>query len=87
MESLNGKVAIVTGGSRGIGLAIASALVADGARVVVTGKSEAHLSAARPVIEKAGPARSKPCRPTCAATTRWSAPSPPRSRDSAASIS
>jgi NAD(P)-dependent dehydrogenase (short-subunit alcohol dehydrogenase family) len=55
MESLTGKVAMVTGGSRGIGLAIASALVADGARVVITGKSEAHLSDARPVIEKAGP--------------------------------
>ena len=54
-ESINAQVAVVTGGSRGIGLAIASALVADGARVVVTGKSEAHLSAARPLIEKAGP--------------------------------
>jgi NAD(P)-dependent dehydrogenase (short-subunit alcohol dehydrogenase family) len=55
MESLNNKVAVVTGGSRGIGLAIASALVAEGARVVITGKSAAHLSAAKPVIEKAGP--------------------------------
>jgi NAD(P)-dependent dehydrogenase (short-subunit alcohol dehydrogenase family) len=55
MESVNGKVAVVTGGSRGIGLAIASALVADGARVVITGRSEAHLSAARPVIERSGP--------------------------------
>ena len=54
-ESINAQVAVVTGGSRGIGFAVASALVADGARVVVTGKSEAHLSAARPLIEKAGP--------------------------------
>jgi 3-oxoacyl-[acyl-carrier protein] reductase len=54
-ESINAQVAVVTGGSRGIGLAIASALVADGARVVITGKSRAHLSAARPLIEKAGP--------------------------------
>ena len=54
-ESLNGKVAVVTGGSRGIGLSIAQALVADGARVTVTGRNEAHLSAARPLIEKAGP--------------------------------
>jgi 3-oxoacyl-[acyl-carrier protein] reductase len=54
-ESLKAKVAVVTGGSRGIGLAIASALVADGARVVITGQSWAHLSAARPLIEKAGP--------------------------------
>jgi 3-oxoacyl-[acyl-carrier protein] reductase len=55
MESLNGKVAIVTGGSRGIGLAIACALVAEGARVSITGRSAAHLSTARPLIEKAGP--------------------------------
>src|SRR5581483_7073 len=48
MESLRGKVALVTGGSRGIGLAIARALVADGVQVAVTGRSAAHLSDARP---------------------------------------
>src|SRR2546425_7199357 len=55
MQSLSGKVAIVTGGSRGIGLAIARALVADGVHVAITGRSAAHLSAARPKIESAGP--------------------------------
>jgi NAD(P)-dependent dehydrogenase (short-subunit alcohol dehydrogenase family) len=55
MESLRGKVALVTGGSRGIGLAIASALVADGVQVAVTGLSAQRLSAARPQIERAGP--------------------------------
>ena len=55
MQSLNGKVALVSGGSRGIGLAIARALVADGVQVAVTGRSAAHLSAARPKIEGAGP--------------------------------
>jgi 3-oxoacyl-[acyl-carrier protein] reductase len=55
MESLTGKVAIVTGGSRGIGLAIARALVAEGAKVAITGRDERHLSAARPTIEAAGP--------------------------------
>jgi 3-oxoacyl-[acyl-carrier protein] reductase len=55
MQSLRGKVGIVTGGSRGIGLAIACALVADGVQVAVTGRSAAHLSAARPKIEAAGP--------------------------------
>ena len=53
--SLKGKVAFVTGGSRGIGLAIAQALVAEGVQVAVTGRSEAHLSMARPRIEGAGP--------------------------------
>ena len=57
MQSLNGKVAIVTGGSRGIGLAIARALVHDGVQVTVTGRSAAHLSAARPKIEAAGPGK------------------------------
>ena len=55
MPSLRGKVAFITGGSRGIGLAIARALVADGVQVVVTGLKSAHLSSARPAIEAAGP--------------------------------
>ncbi len=37
----------MTGGSRGIGLAIARALVARGARVVITGRDQKHLDAAR----------------------------------------
>jgi 3-oxoacyl-[acyl-carrier protein] reductase len=55
MQSLHGRVAVVTGGSRGIGLAIARALVADGVQVAITGRSAAHLSSARPKIEAAGP--------------------------------
>ena len=48
MEShLVGKVAIVTGGSRGIGLEIAAALLARGAHVVVCGRSVEALSEAR----------------------------------------
>jgi 3-oxoacyl-[acyl-carrier protein] reductase len=55
MESLRGKVALVTGGSRGIGLAIARALAAEGVNVAITGRNSAHLSSARPQIESAGP--------------------------------
>ena len=53
---LRGQVALVTGGSRGIGLAIARALVGAGVNVTVTGRSELHLSEARRHIESAGPA-------------------------------
>ena len=54
-DVLRGKVGIVTGGSRGIGFAIARALTAAGANVLVTGRSDAHLSNARPGLEAAGP--------------------------------
>jgi NAD(P)-dependent dehydrogenase (short-subunit alcohol dehydrogenase family) len=44
---LNGQSAIVTGGSRGIGLAIAERLGRMGARVAISGRSRASLEAAR----------------------------------------
>jgi NAD(P)-dependent dehydrogenase (short-subunit alcohol dehydrogenase family) len=44
---LTGKVAIVTGGSRGIGFAIARALGAEGARVAITSRTAAELEEAR----------------------------------------
>jgi 3-oxoacyl-[acyl-carrier protein] reductase len=52
--SLQGKVAIVTGGSRGIGFAIAHALVADGVRVAITGRTSSALSVARQSLERGG---------------------------------
>lgn len=41
-----GKTAIVTGASRGIGLAVAERLVAEGARVVITARKQEALEAA-----------------------------------------
>ena len=41
---LNGKIAVVTGGSRGIGQAVASALAASGASVLACGRSKEALS-------------------------------------------
>jgi NAD(P)-dependent dehydrogenase (short-subunit alcohol dehydrogenase family) len=43
---LKGKKAIVSGSTAGIGLAIAAALAAEGAKVVVNGRSEARVNAA-----------------------------------------
>jgi NAD(P)-dependent dehydrogenase (short-subunit alcohol dehydrogenase family) len=47
-----GQVAIVTGASRGIGLAVAQRLVAEGARVVVTARKPEGLAAA---VDELGP--------------------------------
>ncbi|HJQ83718.1 MAG TPA: SDR family NAD(P)-dependent oxidoreductase, partial [Candidatus Binatia bacterium] len=55
--SLAGKVAIVTGASKGIGLAIAAGLAEFGARVVVSSrKQEAVEAAARKIRERGGEA-------------------------------
>jgi NAD(P)-dependent dehydrogenase (short-subunit alcohol dehydrogenase family) len=43
MQQLAGKLALVTGGGRGIGAACARSLAAAGARVVVCGRSQADL--------------------------------------------
>jgi NAD(P)-dependent dehydrogenase (short-subunit alcohol dehydrogenase family) len=45
VEQLKGQVAVVTGGSAGIGLAIARRFAAEGARVVITGRNAAALDA------------------------------------------
>ena len=48
--NLNGKTAVVTGGSSGIGLAIAKRFVEAGAHVYITGRREAELAKAKEAI-------------------------------------
>jgi 3-oxoacyl-[acyl-carrier protein] reductase len=51
LPALSGKVALVTGASRGIGYGVAEALVARGDRVCITGRNEDALKEA---VEKLG---------------------------------
>ncbi len=46
MNKLDSKVAVVTGGSSGIGLATAQRFIADGAHVVITGRNQKAVDAA-----------------------------------------
>jgi 3-oxoacyl-[acyl-carrier protein] reductase len=50
---LNGRAYIITGGSGGLGRATAEALVADGARVVISGRTEETVETA---VQELGPA-------------------------------
>jgi NAD(P)-dependent dehydrogenase (short-subunit alcohol dehydrogenase family) len=46
MSKLDEKTAVVTGGNSGIGLAVAKEFVANGAKVIITGRDQARLDSA-----------------------------------------
>jgi len=53
--SLEGKTALITGGNRGLGLAIAAALYDAGATLVITARDEAQLAQAKLEVQARGP--------------------------------
>lgn len=53
MGRLSGKIALITGGTTGIGLATAKLFVAEGATVIVTGRNQETLHQAKKIL---GPA-------------------------------
>jgi NAD(P)-dependent dehydrogenase (short-subunit alcohol dehydrogenase family) len=56
-----GKVVVVSGGSRGIGRAIAAAFAAQGAQTVLAASSQANLDAAAAAIARDGALRPEVC--------------------------
>ena len=54
MQNLKGKTALVTGGGRGLGKAVALALAAEGVDVAITGRNENNLKSVAAEIESKG---------------------------------
>jgi short-subunit dehydrogenase len=54
MKDLKNKVVIITGSSRGIGLALAKALAKEGALIVLNGRNKERLNAAKAEVDQYG---------------------------------
>lgn len=57
MNKLNGKTALVTGGSKGIGYGIAASLLQEGIHVAITGRHQDALDAAVRELSGTGPGK------------------------------
>ena len=51
MKRLEGNVTIITGGGKGIGFGLAQAFAKDGSDLVITGRTESRLLAAKDKLE------------------------------------
>ncbi len=54
MKKLDGKIALITGGSKGIGKGIAEAYLKQGAEVIICGRNEANLQATGDELKEFG---------------------------------
>ena len=52
MKRLNGNVTIITGGGKGIGYGLAQAFAQEGSDLVITGRTESRLVAAKEKLER-----------------------------------
>lgn len=57
MSRLTGKTALITGGSKGIGLGVAQALIQAGMNVTITARNQAQVEAAAAQLNETGPGR------------------------------
>ena len=85
---LKGRSVLVTGGSKGIGLACAKAFAAEGCRVHIASRSKETLDRAAQAIGGETRVHAVDLRDGIALRTLWRAPaSPPKARASARSAS
>lgn len=52
MKRLNGNVTLITGGGKGIGFGLAEAFAEEGSNLVLTGRTESRLLAAKQKLEE-----------------------------------
>jgi len=78
-EQLKDKIAVITGGSSGIGLATAKLFVGQGAHVYITGRRKAELDKAKAAIGNNVTAV-QATSPTWTTSTAYSKSSAPRRR-------
>lgn len=55
MEKIQGKTALITGGSKGIGYGVAEALVKEGVNVAITSRSQKDVEEAAEKLSRTGP--------------------------------